>query len=136
MNQLPKSERLSGRSTIQKIFREGKRFKQFPFNVIWLERKELEEIPLRFGVAVSKRISKKAVVRNHIKRSTREAYRTSKSEFMEELTSNKKQFDFFLVYTGKPSTHTDELREKIILILKRLTAIHGQTSRHTDNSSD
>jgi ribonuclease P protein component len=136
MNQLPKSERLSGRSTIQKVFREGKRFKQYPFQIIWLERKFLEEIPLRFGISVSKRISKKAVVRNHIKRSTREAYRTSKSVFIDELKTIEKQFDFFLVYTGKPSVHTDELREKIILILKRLTAIHGQTSRHPDNSPD
>ncbi len=136
MNQLPKAERLSGRSTIQKVFREGKRFKQYPFQVIWLERKNFEEIPLRFGITVSKRISKKAVTRNLIKRCSREAYRTCKAEYLQELFEQKKQFDFFLVYVGKPSAQTDDLREKIILILKRLTAIHGQTSKTIDNCLD
>lgn len=136
MNQLPKAERLSGRSTIQKVFREGKRFKQYPFQVIWLERKNLEEIPMRFGITVSKRISKKAVTRNAIKRCTREAYRTCKASFLQEICDQKKQIDFFLVYVGKPSAQTDELREKIILILKRLTAIHGQTSKSIDHLLD
>lgn len=136
MNQLSKAERLSGRSTIQKVFREGKRFKQYPFQVIWLERKSLEEIPMRFGITVSKRISKKAVTRNLLKRRSREAYRTSKAEYLKELIEHKKQIDFFLVYVGKPSAKTDELREKIILILKRLTAIHGQTSKPIDDCLD
>jgi ribonuclease P protein component len=132
MNQLPKVERLSGKSSIQHLFRKGRRFRIDPFSVIWILRTDTPEIPIRFGISVSKKISKKAVERNKIKRQVREAYRTSKQALSEQLIIKEKQIDFFLVYNGEIHTHTDILREKIILILNRLNALHGQTPR-SDN---
>ena len=88
MNQLPKVERLSGKSSIQHLFRKGRRFRIDPFSVIWILRTESAEIPVRFGISVSKKISKKAVERNKIKRQVREAYRTTKQALSEQLTNN------------------------------------------------
>ena len=136
MNQLPKVERLSGKSSIQHLFRKGRRFRIDPFSVIWILRTESAEIPVRFGISVSKKISKKAVERNKIKRQVREAYRTTKQALSEQLTNNEKQIDFFLVYNGEIHTHTDILREKIILILNRLNALHGQTTRSDNHRTD
>ncbi len=136
MNQLPKVERLSGKSSIQHLFRKGKRFRIDPFSVIWILRTESAEIPVRFGISVSKKISKKAVERNKIKRQVREAYRTTKQALSEQLINNEKQIDFFLVYNGEIHTHTDILREKIILILNRLNALHGQTPRSDNHRTD
>jgi ribonuclease P protein component len=136
MNQLPKVERLSGKSSIQHLFRKGRRFRIDPFSVIWILRTESAEIPVRFGISVSKKISKKAVERNKIKRQVREAYRTTKQALSEQLTNNEKQIDFFLVYNGEIHTHTDILREKIILILNRLNALHGQTPRSDNHRTD
>ena len=135
MNSLPKAERLSGINEVQRVFRQGKRFRVNPFQVIYVESTEERPEVLRFGISVSKRISKKAVDRNRIKRCTREAYRTSKAEAIQSLTEQGKHIDFFLVYQGGLEVHTDELREKIILILKRLTAIHGPNTKSADHRS-
>lgn len=129
MSTLPKVERLHGRSVIAEVFSKGKRFTVAPYRVVWRYRSKDDQPSLRFGITVSKKISKKAVDRNRIKRCTREAYRSVKQDFTEILHEQEKQIDFFLVYSGTINTCTEELREKIILILNRLTATHGPTSR-------
>ena len=129
MNSFPKEERLSGRTTINEVFSLGKRFTIYPFRIIWRYRTP-DKLPIiRFGITVPKKISKKAVVRNRIKRCTREAYRTAKQDFIENWADGQNPIDVFLVYTGNSETCTVELQEKIILILKRLTATNGPTPR-------
>ena len=129
MNTLPKGERLHGRTTIAEVFSKGKRFGVDSFRVVWSIRKPDDLPTVRFGITVSKKISKKAVVRNRIKRCSREAYRTVKQAFVEELSLQQKQIDLFLVYSGNVDPRTEDLQEKIILILKRLTATNGQNPR-------
>ncbi|MEZ5173209.1 MAG: ribonuclease P protein component [Bacteroidia bacterium] len=122
MNRLPKKERLHGRSIIEKLFAGGKHFRVHPFKVIWIQNQEAEDLPnLRIGISVSKRISRKAVTRNRIKRLIREAYRTSKSPFSEKLGLARKHIDFFLVYQGTDEPVLLDLKEKINLILERLS---------------
>jgi ribonuclease P protein component len=128
MNTLSRAERLSGKKTIGNLFAHGKRFSFSPFRVIWLERKDDLSINLRFGIAVSKKISKLAVQRNRIKRISREAFRINKHEAIRELEQQGKKLDFFLIYSGTVQTDSSEIREKIILILKRLSRIHAKTS--------
>jgi len=135
-NTLPKKERLSGRSTIDRLFSGGKRFSVFPFRVIWAERTEPAGPPFRIGISVSKRISKLAVERNRIKRIIKDCYRTNKHSASETLTRQNKRIDFFLVYTGKIGPDTAEVRVKIILILKRLTGSNGSTAEQADNTSN
>ena len=87
----------------------------------------MRELPsIRFGISVSKKISKKAVERNRIKRCNREAFRAVKQSFIDELLAQNKQIDLFLVYSGSIETNTEVLKEKIILILNRLIATHGK----------
>lgn len=119
-NRLPKSGRVHGRNAINELFTKGKRFTEYPFRVVWIKRSAADGPPLRFGISVSRRISKLAVVRNRIKRQCREAYRLSCHEAIDFLSARNKRIDFFLVYTGKSSTRTEDVREKINLILKRL----------------
>ncbi len=129
MNTLPKEERLHGRTCIAEVFSKGKRFSVPSFRIIWRIR-PLDSLPtIRFGITVPKKISKKAVERNRIKRCCREAYRTVKQDFTEILLQNQKQMDVFLVYSGSIDTCTEEIKEKIILILKRLTATNGPNPR-------
>ena len=126
MNTFPKEERLHGRTTVAEVFAKGKRFQLDPFRIVWRTRAQDDLPSIRFGISVSKKISKKAVERNRIKRCNREAFRAVKQSFIEELLAQNKQIDLFLVYSGSIETSTEVLKEKIILILNRLTATHGK----------
>ncbi len=126
MNTFPKEERLHGRTTVAEVFAKGKRFQLDPYRIVWRTRAQDDLPSIRFGISVSKKISKKAVERNRIKRCNREAYRAVKQSFIEELLAQNKQIDLFLVYSGSIETSTEVLKEKIILILNRLIASHGK----------
>ncbi len=126
MNTFPKEERLHGRTTVAEVFSKGKRFQLDPYRIVWRTRAQDDLPSIRFGISVSKKISKKAVERNRIKRCNREAYRAVKQSFIEELLAQNKQIDLFLVYSGSIETNTEVLKEKIILILNRLIATHGK----------
>ena len=126
MNTFPKEERLHGRTTVAEVFAKGKRFQLDPYRIVWRTRAKDDLPSIRFGISVSKKISKKAVERNRIKRCNREAFRAVKQSFIEELLAQNKQIDLFLVYAGSIETNTEVLKEKIILILNRLIATHGK----------
>jgi ribonuclease P protein component len=126
MNTFPKEERLHGRTTVAEVFAKGKRFQLDPYRIVWRTRAQDDLPSIRFGISVSKKISKKAVERNRIKRCNREAFRAVKQSFIEELLAQNKQIDLFLVYSGSIETNTEVLKEKIILILNRLIATHGK----------
>jgi ribonuclease P protein component len=126
MNTFPKEERLHGRTTVAEVFTKGKRFQLDPYRIVWRTRAQDDLPSIRFGISVSKKISKKAVDRNRIKRCNREAFRAVKQSFIEELLAQNKQIDLFLVYSGSIETNTEVLKEKIILILNRLIATHGK----------
>jgi ribonuclease P protein component len=126
MNTFPKEERLHGRTTVAEVFAKGKRFQIDPYRIVWRTRAQDDLPSIRFGISVSKKISKKAVERNRIKRCNREAFRAVKQSFIKELLAQNKQIDLFLVYSGSIETSTEVLKEKIILILNRLIATHGK----------
>lgn len=133
MHSLPKQERLSGRTRIQNLFKKGRRIKSDGFTMIWLYRIESPEIPVRLGISVSKKISKKAVFRNRLKRQIREVYRTNKSFLFEHFQEKEQKVDFFLLYHGDAITDTDSIKDKIILILNRLKSLDDQNSRSIDH---
>ncbi len=69
---LSKENRLKNKKDFDKIFKKGKGFKQ-DFLFIKIFKNDLDAS--RFGFIVSKKISKKAVARNKIKRKMRESVR-------------------------------------------------------------
>ncbi len=74
-------ERLKSRKQIQRIFREGHSFLQFPLRIVWMQVMEPQgESPIRFAVSVGKRRFRKAVDRNRLRRRVREAFRLHKHE--------------------------------------------------------
>jgi ribonuclease P protein component len=136
MNRLPKQERIHGRSDIETLFAEARHFRINPFKVVWRLRNNSNPVVIRMGISVSKRISRKAVNRNRIKRLIREAYRTSKAPFIQKLEAGGKHIDFFLVYSGIINPELPELKEKINLILERLTKDHDQNPGSPHHSAD
>jgi len=66
---LPKIDRLRKKKDIERVFGKGKRFKE-DFLILKITRNDLSQT--RFGFIVSQKVSKKATLRNKIKRRLRE----------------------------------------------------------------
>ena len=66
---LSKISRLKKKKDIEKVFKKGKRFKE-DFLILKITKNALSQT--RFGFVVSQKVSKKAVIRNKIKRRLRE----------------------------------------------------------------
>lgn len=76
----PKSRKLCGETTVDRLFREGVGFSRFPLRVVYIVNDEPRkgEAPLRMMVSVGKKRFKRAVKRNRVKRLVREAWRLRK----------------------------------------------------------
>jgi ribonuclease P protein component len=76
---LPKTHRLRRRQDFQKVYQYGKRHQQKHLtlrSLQYLPSTTIENLPAtRFGVSVSKTVSKKAVIRNLLKRQVKAALR-------------------------------------------------------------
>ncbi|MFW6257707.1 MAG: ribonuclease P protein component [Prolixibacteraceae bacterium] len=96
---LKKEERLSSKKTIERLFAEGNSFLAYPFKVIYISADFPGNYPAKAAFAVSKKLHKKAVSRNLIKRRTREAYRLHKNLLHSSGESSKKAIIF--IYIGK-----------------------------------
>ena len=76
--------------------------------------------PAQMAISVQKRLFKKAVQRNLLKRRIREAYRKNKSELYLKLESSNTNIVFMLIYTGSSILSYQEIEKKIIVVLGRL----------------
>lgn len=117
MQTFTKAERLSGKTALDHLFQTGKSFNSFPFKVVWKEV-AAAEAPVQLVISVPKRLFKRAVDRNVIKRRIREAYRKNKSPFYESLAGKK--LHVMLIYTAKTLPEYKEVEDKIITVLQRL----------------
>ncbi len=108
----PKSERLTGRSDISRLFKEGKQTFTHPFKVFYFASGLNDSC--RFLVSVPQKNFKKAVDRNKIKRRTKEAYRLNK-----HILSGK-NYDMAFIYIAKEILSYETIEEKLLEILHRL----------------
>jgi ribonuclease P protein component len=117
MQTFTKAERLCSKVLIDKLVEKGNPFQCFPFKLTWLEAQE-SEVPVQIIIGVPKRIFKRAVDRNKLKRRMREAYRKNKMILYDHL--NNKKILLMLIYTGKTIVDYKEIEEKLMLALNQL----------------
>jgi len=79
-----------------------------------------ETMPAQIAISVQKRLFKKAVSRNLLKRRIREAYRKQKSDIYVFLKEIDMQIVFMLIYTASDILDYNEIEGKIIVMLQRL----------------
>lgn len=115
-----KYERLRSRKLIEKIIAEGKSFQQAPFRISWISDKLDTSFPAQLAIAVPKRIFKRAVDRNRIKRLVREVYRKNKSGLYTFLQAKEMQCAILVVFTGRKIPMYAEVEKKFLLTLQRL----------------
>ena len=118
---LSKHERLKSKKDIDTLFLNGKAFFVFPFKLFYLlSENESSTEALRFGVSVPKRLFKRAVERNKIKRRVRELYRMVKPGLFEHITVNGKILHVMFVYTHKEIMPTADLGPVMSEAIKKL----------------
>ncbi len=118
---LKKEERLCSRKQIENLFSEGEPFNDYPLKVIFTHSDFSGDFPARVAFAVSKKLFKKAVDRNLIKRRMREAYRLNKQILLSEDKFSKK--DIFFIYTGRKISGFTEIENSMKRSLSRLSDI-------------
>lgn len=96
---LKKTERLSSKKIIDKLFAEGDALLQYPLKIVYLTTKIASQYPAQSAFTASKRSFKHAVTRNHIKRLLRESYRLNKHIIYDGL--NNEQLAIFIIFIGK-----------------------------------
>lgn len=97
-----KGERLKSYRAIQRLFREGNSFVQFPLRLVWLPMdRRLSDFPVQFSVSVPKRTFRRAVRRNRLRRQIREAYRLNKHQLYQALAGEEQQMAFMVIYIAR-----------------------------------
>ena len=107
---LPKENRLKKKKDFEKLLKEGNSFKE-KFLVLKINKNNLDNN--RFGFIVSKKISKKAVIRNKIKRWLREIVRKG-------INNYQKGFDAVVIaLPGIELKNFGEVSQALERILKK-----------------
>ena len=130
-----RQERLKSRKLIEQLFREGRSLAISPFRVYWLlqgppapgsQPKGVSPVvpaTVQCGFGVSSRQFKKAVDRNRVKRVAREAWRLQKKVVTDAMAARPEQLALFFIYTGRELPEFTVVKEKLALIIDKLTTI-------------
>ena len=116
-----KEERLCSKKIFEELAAGNNSFFSHPIKLIWLQRETLPDDALvQAAFTVPKRLFKKAVDRNRIRRIMREAYRLNKHHLYEHCTSKNIKLALLFVYVAKDSPNFNYVQEKLLLLLQRL----------------
>ena len=95
-----KGERLGSKKSISNLFKSGKSVVAYPLRIIYLQSENLA-YPAAVVISVPKRLFRRAVDRNLLKRRIREAYRLNKPEFYSNLRSADVSIKLVIQYQQK-----------------------------------
>lgn len=107
---LDKQNRITRKKDIERILKKGKSFKE---DFLILKTKKNDLNTFRFGFIVSQKVSKKAVVRNKIKRRLREAIKLMAKQ-LEPGNDN-----LLIVLPGEAEKKFQDIQKTIEKLLKR-----------------
>ena len=96
-----KSEKLRSKKTFTELIKLGRSFHSQPFLIIWKKTNPEEKFPAQVAVSVPKKLFKRAVDRNIIKRRTLEAYRLNKHILYKFLDGKNFGLVFIIIYRKK-----------------------------------
>jgi ribonuclease P protein component len=115
---LPKSERLCGTKAVEELFSTGQSYFSYPFKIIFTKSDQSIPFP-KILISIPKRVIKKAVQRNKLKRQLKEIYRLNKNDFWPPH-SNNYIHTVGIIFAGKEPADFEFLKKKLILALQRL----------------
>ena len=126
-----KEEKLCSRKLMGDLFLSGNNFLCYPLKIVWKRFDTLPfESPAQVAFSVPKRLFKRAVDRNRIKRLLRESYRLQKALLYETLIQANKRIALTIVYIGKEELPYAKIYPAITKVLVK---INGEL---TENSAE
>ena len=129
----PRSERLKSKKILERTFAEGEKVKAWPLVVRQLKTELPEEVTCQVMVSVSKRLFKRAVDRNRIKRLLRENWRLQKNALVQSWATDETQNAVVFIYMGKEMP-TFEIIEKAMGVAVEKMISKSNTASPTEDS--
>ncbi|MFZ9055398.1 MAG: ribonuclease P protein component [Flavobacteriales bacterium] len=129
----PRSERLKSKKILERTFAEGEKVKAWPLVVRRLKTELPEEVTCQVMVSVSKRLFKRAVDRNRIKRLLRENWRLQKNALVQSWATDETQNAVVFIYMGKEMP-TFEIIEKAMGVAVEKMISKSNTASPTEDS--
>jgi len=117
---LKKKERLYLNKSIEQLFADSKSVANYPVRAVW-RNNEPAEYPVSAGFSVSKRLFKRAVKRNKIKRLMREAYRMNKSILYDIIDAQNYSVDVMFIYLSKEIPTLERLNKHMTNVLSAMS---------------
>ena len=119
---LSKEEKLRSRTSVERLFSEGKSIMAFPLRAMYRLRQP-GEAPAQFLITIPKKRIRKAVVRVTLRRRTREAYRLNRRKLLHEpLAEHGYGVDIAFIYLDSTPAPYRVINEKVTDLLKRIAA--------------
>jgi ribonuclease P protein component len=119
-----KEERLHNKKMIKELFDKGSSFFLYPFKIFYVQDPDISG-KNRILISVSKKIYKRAVDRNLIKRRIKEAYRLNKS-ILANGEKNKLPLLVGFIFVAKQILSYNEIESKLKSVLLRLQEVRSK----------
>ena len=117
---LHKTEKLTSRTAIERLFGEGKSLMAFPLRAAYYLR-EPGSTPAQFLISIPKKRIRKAVTRVLLRRRTRESYRLNRRELLTDaLMELGIGVDIAFVYLDTTPAPYEVINEKMTNLLSRI----------------
>ena len=129
---LNKEEKLRSRTSVERLFSEGKSIMAFPLRAVYRLR-EPGEASAQFLITIPKKRIRKAVMRVTLRRRTREAYRLNRRELLlEPLAESGYGVDIAFIYLDSTPAPYRVISDKVIYLLNRIAtaAVEQQVPTH------
>jgi ribonuclease P protein component len=104
------------------LFLSGDSFLCYPFRIVWKKYEILPfQSPAQVAFSVPKRLFKRAVDRNKLKRLLRESYRLQKSQLYDALTLANTRMALVIVYIAKEELPYEKIYPAITKTIKKIS---------------
>lgn len=118
---LSAAERLKSKKEIDALFRSGKAFFIYPLKVCYTIQPASESsVALKMGISAPKKLFRKAVERNYLKRIAREAYRLQKPGLLAACKTQNSQLQLMLIYVAGGAHRYQAVFKSMGQIISRL----------------
>lgn len=122
MNTFPKKEKLCSEIRLKTLFSRGESFLIYPYRVSFIENEQESPAAVQIAFGVPKKVFKRAVKRNYIKRRLRECYRLHKTDLLLSLQAKNITLSVFIAYIAKDIVEYETLDKKMKAVLYRINS--------------